>query len=223
MADQLIHGRFHTLQDKIQMVKSWPGIDGRFIEEDFTRAVEKAQDSGLLKRFEAASATNDLLDVVVSVYLADHIETFNYGLSRVQTALGMNGAPFAWSEGYGSGLKQRLRLFKGIDEEPNTIKVEVIDTGAYWNVVRGCVPKNSRSKRSAHVPVLFAGAQDPDWVRQMGPDVPCALMGGYVLTVPHQGGAGAWVPVLNNAEECKVGAALHDRLYRASALPTVWE
>lgn len=224
---RLIHGRFHPLDEKIEMVKAWPGISDRFSEADFARAVEEARDSGLLGRFEAASPKNQFLNVVVSVYLGSVVETFLYGRGRVRDAFGDKFVQ--WKEAYETpDLDRRLVLLDGIKPVTNCLKVEVVDLGANWNRKDGFIPKDIRNAKSAHAQVLYAGAQDPDWVRQMNPDqgVPFALMGGYVLTVPGYDD-GPHLPDLwfdrGGGEARLDGGWCGSRYCFRYSLPAVWE
>lgn len=225
-AFRLIHTRFHSLDEKVEIVKGWPGMSDRFTQADFDRAVEEARDTVLLGRFEAASPKNPFLNVVVSVYLGSVVETFLYGRDRLRDAFGDKFVQ--WKEAYETpDLDKRLVLLDGIRPVTNCLKVEVIDLGANWNRKDGFIPKDIRNAKSAHAQVLYAGAQDTDWVRQMNPDqgVPYALMGGYVLTVPGHDD-GSCLPRLwfdrENGEARLYGGWCVDRYYGHS-LPAVWE
>lgn len=221
---RLVHGRFHTLDEKIEMVKAWPGISSRFTEADFTRAVEEARDSGLLGRFEAASPKMPLLDIVVVPYLGSVVETFLYGRGRLRDAFGKEFVQREVYEMY--DFNKRLELLDGIKPVTNCLKIEVVDLGAHWNRVDGFSPKETRSAKSAHAQVLFAGAEDTDWVRQMNPDqsVPPALMGGYVLWTPVCDDGLClpylWFDHLNG--KAGLGSGWSDR-YQAFSHPVVWE
>lgn len=221
----LVHGRFHSLAEKIKMVKAWPGISDRFTEADFVRAVQEAQDSGLLGRFVAASSKNPFLNVVVSVYLGSVVETFLYGRDRLRDAFGEKFVQ--WNDAYETpDLDKKLVLLDGIKPMTNCLKVEVVDLEANFNCKDGFIPKDIRCAQSAHAQALYAGVQDTDWVRQMNPDqgVPYALMGGYVLTVPGDGD-GTRLPALwfypENGTAKLAGRWYDDRCYSHS-LPLVW-
>jgi hypothetical protein len=225
-AFRLIHGRFHSLEEKVEIVKAWPGVSDRFTEADFTRAVEEARDSGLLDRFGTESPKNPLLNVVISVYLGSVVETFLYGRDRLRDAFGEKFAQ--WDNAYETpDLHKRLVLLDGIKTVTNCLKVEVIDLGANWNRERGFIPKDIRGAKSAHVQVLYAGVEDPDWVRQMNPDqgVPYALMGGYVLSVPGSDD-GTGLPGLWFSREhgrARLHGIWYGIRYHVSSLPVVWE
>jgi hypothetical protein len=185
---RLIHGRFHSLAEKIEIVKAWPGISDRFIEADFTRAAEEARDKGQLERFERYSPGLPLLDIVVVPYFGSVVETFLYGYGRLCDAF---GEKFYKDKKYDApDLEKRLALLDGITPVTNCLKVEIVDLGANRNPEDGFfITKQNRNARSAHAQVLYAAAEDPDWVRQMNPDqgVPLAFMGGYVYTEPGVG------------------------------------
>ena len=223
---RLIHGRFHSLEEKIEMVKTWPSIFDRFTEVDFTRAVEEARDSGLLGRFEAASPKNSLLNVDVSVYLGSVVEAFLYGRDRLRDAFGKKFVQ--WKDAYEMpDLDKRLRLLDGIKSMTNCIKIEVVDLGANWNYKNGFIPKEIRSEKSAHVQVLYAGAQDSDWVRQVNPvqGVPHVLMGGYMLTVTGRDD-GVDLPDLwlsHGSGEVILGDNWCGRPCHTSSLPIIWK
>ena len=182
---RLRHCRFHSLEEKVAQVKTWPGISDRFAEVDFRIAVEEARDSGRLGRFEAASPQSPLLDVVVSVHLGSDIETFLYGRDRLRDSLGEKFSP-EWTQYEGRDLAERLALLKGIQAPRNRIAVDVIDLGAHFKPKEGFIPSEIRCANSAYVQVFYAGAQDPDWILQMNLNqgVPFALIGGYGLTLP---------------------------------------
>jgi hypothetical protein len=225
-AFRLIHGRFHSLDEKIEIVKRWPGISDRFSESDFTHAVEEARDSGLLGRFEAASPKNPLLNVVISVYLGSVVETFLYGRDRLRDAFGDKFVQ--WKEAYETpDLDKRLVLLDGIKPMMNCLKVEVVDLGANWSRKDGFIPKDIRNAKSAHAQVLYAAAEDTDWVRQMNPDqgVPYALMGGYVLTVPDSGD-GTSLPNLRFGRgrgKAELNGPWYGNRRCDHSLPAVWE
>jgi len=220
----LRHGRFHSLDEKIKIVKGWPGISDRFSEADFTRAVKKARGSGLLGHFEAASPENPFLNVVVSVYLGSVVETFLYGRDRLRDALGKKF--MQWEDAYEMpNLDARLVLLDGIINPTNCLRVEVLDLGANFNRKDGFIPNDIRSAKSAHAQVLYAGAEDHDWICQMHPDygVPYALMGGYVLTEPGED-KGTFMPHLWFYEDrANLDGEWDDVLCYLSSLPVVWE
>lgn len=227
-AFHLIHDRFHWLDEKIRIVKQWPGISDRFSEADFKAAVEEAYDSGLLDRFNIASQKNCLLDVVVSVYLGSVSETFLYGRDRVRDNV-RNTFGDAFSElneetYEAPDLDERLVLVEGIKEYKNCLKVEVVDLGSNWNPKETRIPMDVRNTKSAHAQVLYAGAQDMYWIRQMDQDaVPFVLMGGYILTAPITFQNILYSPYLAfNGREASLGIS---RCNSPSyyALPVLWE
>lgn len=180
---RLIHGRFNSLEDKIEMVKRWPGIAERFSETDFARVVEEASDR--LARFERESPEHPLLDVVVSVYFDTPHETFAYARDRMRDTFAEKF--WQWPDAYDSDIDaNRSALIEGIANYRNCIRVEIIDLGANWKLNDEMIPKDTCGKNSAHAGVIYAAAQDPEWVRQMNLDqgVPYAIAGGYKLNVP---------------------------------------
>lgn len=182
-AFRLIHGRFNPLADKIEVVKRWPGIAGRFSDADFTRAMKEAE--ARIARFERESPERPLINVVVSVYLDTPHATFAYARDRMRDAFGDKFRQ--WSDAYHSNIdEKRIALIDDVMDHRNCVRIEVIDLGANWRPKEGMIPKDTRGKNSAHAGVLYAAAQDPEWVRQMNPSqgVPFALAGGYKLNVP---------------------------------------
>ncbi|MBU1032563.1 MAG: hypothetical protein ABII13_03005 [Patescibacteria group bacterium] len=224
MGYERIRGCFHSLDEKIEIVKGWPMISDRFTEVDFQQALKEAE--GRLKRFEQESPKNHLLNVVVSVYWGSVVETFLYGRDRLKSAFGSRFQQLDVDYEV-DDLGERLQLIDGVQDHKNCIRVEVVDLGANWNQKDGMVPKDVRNAQSAHATVLFAGAQDPDWVRLMDRDkgVPCALMGGYNFTVI---GSKAWEHLPNlwfyyGDREARLGASLDCGPFHDYSLPVLWE
>ena len=230
---RLRHGRFHTLEEKLDQVRAWPGISDRFSETDFKVAVEEAHDSGRLHRFVNECPKNPLLNVAVSVHLGSDIETFLYGRDRLQDTFGEKG--FSYDEPFeGEDLAERLLLLEGIKPPRNRIVVDILDFGENFNRRDGFIPKDIRSTKCAYAQVLFAAAQDPDWVRQMDYDrgVPYPLMGGYVLTLKENRpwvdnrNPSTYLPRLwfnNGGRAARLSVELRRDRCKLHSLPTLWD
>lgn len=163
---------FTPLREKLQLVRSYPGITDVVID----KALHEAQASGLLARYEAERRRNATLDAVVSVYLDTVPATFLYARDIADR----NGCGYHhWYEDIDH---TRIRLMKGVPDHRNCVKIEVLDLAANWH--RGAdalVPKRIRDRNSAHAAVIYAAAQNPELMEQM--DGECLprniILGGY--------------------------------------------
>jgi len=215
-AFRLIHGRFNSLEDKLAMVRGWPGVT----EEMLQAALEEGKERIAL--FERESPDNPLLDIVVSVYKPTAAETLAYARDRMRETFGKKF--WQWEEFYADLAPDRVRYLDGVNAPTGGIRIEVVDLGAYFCPKSGMVPQDVRGPGSAHAAVIYAAAQDPEWVRQMdGTSVPYAIAAGFKLDVPgyarwsrspsvHRDGGGA------NLDAFRVGNE-----YRGTALPSLRE
>lgn len=216
---RLIHERFTPLAEVLEAVKRYPGVT----EADVEKALAEATESGRLARYEEESPKNPLLVTVVTVYRASVPETLCYARDRMADAFGDTFTQ--WEEAYVEGVDEnRVRLLEGAPDHRNCVRIEVVDLGAHWDLKNGFIPKNVRSPKSATFAVIYAAAQNPEWVRQMnGRDVPYALSGGLELNVP---GRGLWASlpyVWRSGDEAGLDGHWLGRRYRGYALPCLWE
>lgn len=219
-AFRLIHGRFTPLAEKLESVKNYPGVT----EADIAQALEMAQDSGLLARYEAASPKNPFLDAVVTVYRGSVPETLLYARDRMKETFGEDKF-YQWEDAYGKNVDgKRVRLYKDVPNHTNCVRIEIVDLAANWNPKDGFVPRDSRNSKSAAFSVIYAAAQNPEWVRQMdGVKVPYALVGGLELNVP---GHETWTNlpgVWRAGDGAKFDGDWCAGRYRQDALPSLWE
>ncbi|MFC1638912.1 hypothetical protein ACFL26_01420 [Patescibacteria group bacterium] len=212
----LVHGRFTPLDRKLELVRSWPGVTG----DDIDRALRAGR--AAIDLFNRESAGNQLLDLVVCRYLPTAWETLSYARDRMREAHGDRF--WQWGDAYGSSLENRVRYLKGITAPTSGLRVEVVDLGANFDPANGTVPTDVRGPASAHAAVVYAAAQDPEWVRQAdGRNVPYALAAGFELDVP---GFDRWS---DSPYVCRLGVEarlsahhLGDR-YHSAALPSLRE
>lgn len=186
---RLIHGRFHSLADKLEMVRKWPGVTEKQIETALVESKDR------VARFEKESPNNPLLNIVASVYLEDAPSTLIYARDRMRETL--PDEFWQWDSAYAKGIDEnRVRYLQDKDGNTvvpvyrNCVRIEVIDLAAHFNPTDGTVAKDVRGKDSAHFAVIYAAAQDPTWVRQIdGEKVPWVLACGLEFSVP---GCDAW-------------------------------
>lgn len=222
---RLIHGRFHPLEDKLEMVRGWPGVTGAMIDA----AIDEAW--GRIKRFREESPKHPFLNIVVSRYLGSAHETLVYARDRMRETFG--NAFWQW-DAYANGVDEnRVRYLQATAGQPivpiypNCVRVEVVDLAANWDRKNAMPPRDVRGAKSAHAAVFFAAAEDPEWVRQMdGEKVPYALAGGFELNDPAGSNDDLWVSVPSVCSEGD-GACLYAYWYAGSyhqvALPSLWE
>ena len=205
-AFRLIHGRFHALAQKLEMVRQWPGVTSQQVDA----ALKEAQ--GRITLFEQASPSEPLLNIVVSVYKEDAPSTLKYARDRMRDTFGDTFSQ--WDDAYGKEIDEnRVRYLQGEDGQPivpvyrNCVRIEVVDLGAHFNKKDGLIMQDVRGKDSAHVAVIYAAAQDPAWVLQIdGNNVPWCIAAGLELCVS---GYAAWVSspsVVCNDDEAGLGA-----------------
>ncbi|PJA47140.1 hypothetical protein CO172_03000 [Candidatus Uhrbacteria bacterium CG_4_9_14_3_um_filter_36_7] len=182
----LIHGRFTPLQDKITMVKSWPGIN----PADVDAAVRRARRDGTVALFEKKSPKNDLLDIVIVVNRSDVSQTIVYARERLKEVWGRRYVE--WEEVY-SGKGKEFEVISGAKFYPNRIEVKVVDLSAnrnkissdFWSYfktgVLDQVQSNQSDKLATFLPI-FCAIESPGWVEQMdGKTVPNVLLSGIVF------------------------------------------
>ncbi|MEA3249754.1 MAG: hypothetical protein U9Q03_05375 [Patescibacteria group bacterium] len=211
---RLIHGRFNTLEDKLAMVRDWPGVtDG-----DIRRALEEGEDRIAL--FERESPDNPLLDIVVSIYKPTVHETLAYARDRMREAFGKEF--WQWDELYADIGPDRVRWLKDVSVPTGGVRIEVVDLGANFDPEDGMVPEKTRGSDSAHSAVIYAAAQDLEWVRQMdGASVPYAIAAGLELRLP---GCDRWsrAPfVYRDGDEAYLRARHVRHGYHFTALPSL--
>ncbi|TAK03883.1 hypothetical protein EPO34_01855 [Patescibacteria group bacterium] len=188
-ASDLIHGLFTPLARKLEMVRNYPGVTQEMIAE----ALDEANVSGLLGRYEAESPEYPRLDVVVTVYRESVLATFLYARDRMREAFGEGFSQ--WEHAYGEGVDEnRIRLLEGVPDHRNCVRIEVLDLRDCCEPQKrtlperdGYMPSAFRVPRSATFAPIYAGAQSPRWVRQMSTaddDVPWVICGGIELNDP---------------------------------------
>ena len=181
------HGRFRPLEDKLELVREWPGVTDEMIDA----AMEEAKDR--IARFMAESPNNPLLDIVVSVYLDDVISTFEYAMQRMQEAWG--DKLDLDNRAKGSMIHKSEPLVRYLENEGgrtivpvfrNCVRIEVVDLGANFDPKKGIFAPEVRGKNSAHFAVVYAAIQDPVWVSQIdGKKVPEVEACGLELNDPY--------------------------------------
>lgn len=221
-AFQLRHGRFTPLADKLDLVRSWPGVQ----EDQIDAAQKEFASSERRRRYEAEMEKKPFLEVVATVYRASIPETLVYARDRYREAFDRDH--FAqWEEAYGGEVDDnRGRLFKGVPDHRNCIRIEVVDLAANWNREDGFIPRDVRDSNSAAFAVIYAAAQSPAWVRQMdGEKVPYAFVGGLELNVP---GYDEWMVVprvwfSQGIDRARLRAHRCDDHFHGSSVPILWE
>ncbi|MFH1046770.1 MAG: hypothetical protein V1738_00560 [Patescibacteria group bacterium] len=174
---RLIHGRFNSLEDKLALVCGWPGVT----EEMVQAALEEGKERIAL--FERESPANSLLDIVVSVYLPTAYGTFSYARDRMRETFGEEF--WQWEDAYAEISPDRVRWLDGVAVPLPGVRIEVVDLGANFDSENGMVPAEKRGPHSAHAAVIYAAAQDPEWIQQMdGASVPYAIAAGLELDIP---------------------------------------
>lgn len=219
---ELIHGMYHSLSDKLETVRSWPGVTGAMLDA----ALKEATDSGRIARFDAESPDDKGLNIVVSVYQDNAPDTLVYARARMKDTFGERFSQ--WDEAYLThGRVRYLRDDQGHIIVPvyrNCVRIEVVDLFASWNRKRGMVPCDIRNTNSAHFAVLFVAAQDPDWVWAMdGEKVPYVVAGGLELNVP---GYDQWASVPGvgrDGREADLYGYWHGFRYSDTSLPSLRE
>jgi len=220
---RLIHGRFKPLDDKIEMVRQWPGVTEKQIEV----ALDEAKDR--IARFEKESPENPLLNIVVSVYQDDAPSTLIYARDRMCETFGDEF--WQWDPAYAEGIDEnRVRYLQ--DEDGNTIvpvyrncvRIEVVDLGAHFNRKDGTIAKDVRGKDSAHFAVIFTAAQDPTWIRQIDDEqIPWVLACGLELSVPR---CDVWMnspSVGRRGDEARLSADHVGSRFRYTSIAVLWE
>lgn len=223
---RLIHGMFHPLKDKLEMVRDWPGVTGDKVDAAFVEARDR------IRRFDEESPHNNGLNIVVSVYHGTAHETLAYARDRMVDTFGNDF--WQWDDAYASGIDEnRVRYLQ--DSNGNTIvpvyrdcvRIEVIDLFANWNQRRGMEPHYVRNASSAHAAVFYSAAQDPDWVWTMdGKKVPYALAGGFEVNVnvPDDSEPWSYVPRVARNERVACLCARGDAYrFHDTSLPSLWE
>lgn len=217
----LIHDLFTPLVDKLKLVRSYPGVTA----EQIAAAVEEYDASERKKSYDAAIETHLLLDTVVTVYRESVPATLLYARERMRDTFGEDHFD-ELDEAYAQGVDdERVRLLQGIPDLRNCVRIEVVDLGAHFNPKDGFIPKDIRGSCSATFAVIYAAAQNPEWVWQMDSSkVPFALVGGLELNVP---GFDEWSGI-PHVWPCGGKAMLYGnhcgKRYRDSTLPfLLWE
>jgi len=214
---RLIHGRFNPLEDKLARVRDWwPDVT----EEMLQTALEEGKERIAL--FERESPGNSLLDIVVSVYKPTAHETLAYARDRLRETFGDTFRQ--WDGAYADIGPDRVRWLDGVAVPPPGVRIEVVDLGADFDPENGMVPAETRRPNSAHAAVIYAAAQDPEWIWQMdGASVPYAIAAGFELDVP---GDDRWSDsprVYRSGDGACLRAGRVGGRYRAAALPSLRE
>jgi hypothetical protein len=227
---------FTSLDEKLRLVEAMPGLSRRFPRKRFLDAMEEARDTGLIAAFEEECCSRRLLELVVTPYLSSFVETFVYALNLYPEVFDAN-----FRHAFRGIGGDRLRLLEGISCPVDCIKIEAIDLGAHWNPPKEVSPMRVRSADSAHVQVLFAGIECPDWVRQMDPYekgpslswrsmnpatcVPYVFLGGVLHWVTGRKDQWGDIPFLRYGQHSgrvSVCAAERDGAFSGFAVPEVW-
>ena len=188
-AFRLIHGRFTPLADKLEMIKSWPGIK----PEDVDAALKAAMENGTIAGYETEVGKNPFLDILVTVYRESIPATLVYARERMQEAWGEKY--YEWTEAYAQNVDdERVKAVPGAKPFiPNRIVIEVVDFGANWNRKDGLILEDvqkAQAPQLADFAVIYNAVQSPEWLRQMdGEKVPYALVAALLLSVP---GGDSW-------------------------------
>ncbi|MFH1047936.1 MAG: hypothetical protein V1738_06565 [Patescibacteria group bacterium] len=227
-AYRLIHRRFNPLEDKLAQVRSWPGVT----EEMIQIALEEGKERIAL--FKRESPTNRLLDIVVSVYKPTAHETLAYAIERMEETFGdqsrrttelytnIGESYIRRLDGAAVIIKTGVSWLEGISVPTSGVRIEVVDLGANYDLKDGMVPAAKSGPESAHASVLFAAAQDPEWIRQMGGIgwVPYVIAAGFKLTVSDD----SFMPrIYTRCGNVILGANRFDNhaRYYGTALPTL--
>lgn len=218
----LCHGRFHSLKDKLEIVRAWPDVlqivGGATA---FDLALKEAQDR--VARFQAESPRNPFLTIVVSPYGPTACETFLYGRAQIMAAFA--GCYEEWKDAYAKGVDaNRIRYLEGTPRFANCLRIEVMDCAAHFDPREGFIPRSVSGPKSAHMAVIFGVAEDPDWMMQAdGITVPHIFVDGLELNIP---GFDAWAyrPHLRGYGTCVELSGDHNEgVYFTSALPSLWK
>ena len=218
LATNLRQRRFHTLDQKLAMVRDWPGVTGAMIDE----AVRQAD--GRIVWFEMERWQNPHINIVVSRYLPTPLDTFMYVMDRLVEEFGEE-IEFLWK---GEVFPSKVRY---LDEDPRKVwshrrvdclRIEVVDLGDNYNPNRGTVVADTRGPDSAGFAALYSAIQDPEWVRQTEtPSVPSVLACGIEMEVT---GVEGWSHPLIRCLDGKIRVEpfRRDRT-RVAALATVFQ
>lgn len=215
-AFRLVHGRFNPLTDKIAMVKSWPGVN----PVDVDAAFEAAKADGTIALFEAESPKNELLDIVIVVYLSTLWETLLYARERMRETWGEEKYS-EWAAAYAQDVDEnRIKAILGAKPFiPNRIVFEVVDFGANWNPKDGTVlfeVQKTQVGQLADFAVIYEASESPKWVEQMnGTKVPYAIAAALLLSVPGSDGWSYSPDVWRSDGRAKLyGRYVDSRFYR---------
>jgi len=220
-AFRLIHGRFTPLADKVEMVKSWPGIN----PADVDVAVALAHENGTIAGFEAESPDNPLLDLVIVVYRESLPATLLYGRARFMEAF--EGRYVEWREAYASGVDdKRIELIPGAREfRPNTIEVQAVDFGANWDRQHGNVLRDVQRAQAGQLEdfaALFNASQSPKWVEQMdGKTVPYTILAALLLSVPGYDARSNSPYVWHDGDEAELSGDHVDDRFRGHSMAVI--
>ena len=210
----LIHGRFNLLADKFAQVRTWPDVTEEMISAAFVEGAER------IALFERESPANPLLDIVVSVYKPTAHETLVYTRDRIRETFGDRFRQ--WDVAYSNIGPDRVRWLDGIAVPAAGVRIEVVDLGANFDPKCGMVPERTRGPHSAHVAVIYAAAQDPEWVRQMdGASVPYVFAAAIEIDIPVCDRWSRSPCILRNGDEASLFAFHVDGRYFSTALPSL--
>lgn len=216
---RLIHGRFTPLGDKLAAVRKYPGITNEMVDA----AIANFEKSELRPRYEIASPMNPFLDAVVTVSRDSVLETLLYARDRMRDTFGDR---FEQEEAYDRDMnKYRLRLLEGVPDHRNCVRIEVVNLAHGWNPKQGFLPDEVRSANSASFAVIYAAAQNPEWVRQIdgGTTVPCVIAGGLEFNVRRDTSYALLPAVLHSGRRTQLSFVLRHVYYNNHAMPCIWE
>ncbi|MFZ2682201.1 MAG: hypothetical protein WAZ14_03860 [Patescibacteria group bacterium] len=186
---ELIHDLFTPLTDKLAMVRNWPGINPKEVDE----ALKTAVYNGTIIGYEAEVPKNRHLDIVITPYRESVAATACYLRDRMEEVHG--DRYWQWPEAYNENIDEnRIKLIDGAAPfTPNRIVIEVVDFGTNWDRQIGLIAQEVQKVQAdtlAGFAVIANASQSPRWVEQMdGHTVPYALAALLLLNVPR---CGSW-------------------------------
>lgn len=223
---RLIHSMWTPLDDLIENVRGYDGVNGAKIDA----ALKTARENGTMKAIEALRAEKPedfLVAPVITVNRPTIHETLLFG--RFCAQQGWGDKYTEWMEAYAIGVdEKRVELILGVRPfVPDELAIRIVDFGANWDPKNGNVLKEiqqAQAARLAGFEVIFAMSQHPEWVRRMdGKTVPYALAASLLLSVPYRGARSHSPYVWHDGVRVRFhGYHVDDRFHRHS-MPLVQE
>jgi hypothetical protein len=183
---RLDRGKFHSIQEKLQMVREWPGVTGQMIEQACVGLEEK------VAFYENAIPDRPQLDIVVSVYRHTVGETVQYALERIGEAFGgriwlsdkLKG-DLLWRVQYGEG-NWGDRYAQVVTGYRDCVRVELVDLDECPREIpteNGTLTyRRVRQHDAAHMAVLYAAAQDPEWFKWQSKSTERRICDGVIVS-----------------------------------------